>query len=151
MDKKKHDKGKDDDKVKELTDSLQRLQAEFENYKKRVDKEKQAFSKFACEGIVKELLPVLDSFDNALKEGDSQGIKQIHTQLMSILKAAGLKEVKAEGQFDPYLHEVLLKENNEAEEGTIIEVIQKGYMLNDKVIRHTKVKISNGGAENGNQ
>jgi len=135
-----------DTKIKELTDSLQRLQAEFENYKKRVDREKKEFVKCACEDIVKQLLPVLDSFENALKHSNDEGLKQIHSQLLSVLKSAGLAQIEANGKkFDPYMHEVLMKEDNEKEDGTVLEDIQKGYSLNGKVIRHSKVKVSSGG------
>jgi molecular chaperone GrpE len=135
-------------KIEELTDTLKRLQAEFENYKKRVDKEKVEFVKFAHADVIAQMLPVLDSFEIALKnttekEKFIEGIKIIYAQLYSVLEAEGLKPIKATGEkFDPYKHEVLMKEESDKPEGTILEEFQKGYMINDKVLRHSKVKIS---------
>jgi len=135
-------------KIEELTDTLKRLQAEFENFKKRIDKEKLEFVKYAHSDLIAGILPVLDSFEMALKntndkEKFAEGIKMIYAQFYSMLESEGLKPIKAIGEkFDPYKHEVLLKEESDKPEGTILEEFQKGYMLNDKVIRHSKVKIS---------
>jgi len=134
--------------IEELTDTLKRLQAEFENYKKRVDREKTEFVKYAHADAVAEMLPVLDSFEIALKnttdkEKFVEGVKIIYAQFHSVLEAEGLKPIKAVGEkFDPYRHEVLMKEESEKPDDTILEEFQKGYMLNDKVLRHGKVKIS---------
>ncbi len=134
--------------IAELTDSLQRLQAEFENYKKRVDKEKQGFVKYAKADLVYKLLPLLDTFEIALrntndKEKFVKGMEIAYSQLFSTLQSEGLKPIEALGKkFDPYLHEVMLKQKSDKEEGIILEELQKGYMLNDKVLRHSKVKIS---------
>ena len=134
--------------IDELTDTLKRLQAEFENYKKRVDKEKTEFVKYAHADLIAQMLPVLDSFEIALKnttekEKFVEGIKIIYAQLYSVLEAEGLKPIKATGEkFDPYKHEVLMKEESDKPDDTILEEFQKGYMLNDKVLRHSKVKIS---------
>jgi len=135
-------------KIEEMTDTLKRLQAEFENYKKRVEKEKAEFVKYSHAGLIARILPVIDSFELALKNaGDREkfvdGMKMIYAQLYSALEAEGLRPIKASGeQFDPYKHEVLLKEESDKPEGTILEEFQKGYMLNDKVLRFSKVKIS---------
>ena len=135
-------------KIEELTDALKRLQAEFENYKKRVDREKIEFMKYAHADVIEKILPVLDSFEIALKntidkEKFVEGIKMIYSQLYSALEAEGLRPIKATGEkFDPYKHEVLMKEESYKPEDTILEEFQKGYMLNDRVIRHSKVKIS---------
>ena len=137
-----------DQKIAELTDTLKRLQAEFENFKKRNDKERVEFVKYAHADIISQLLPVLDSFELALKNTADkdkliEGIKMIHAQLYSTLEALGLHPIKATGEkFDPYRHEVLMKQESDKPEDTILEEFQKGYMLNDKVIRHSKVKIS---------
>jgi len=134
--------------IEELTDTLKRLQAEFENYKKRVEKEKIEFVKYAHADIIASMLPVLDSFEIALKNTNDkdkfiEGMKIVYAQFYSMLEAEGLKPIKATGEkFDPYRHEVLIKEESEKPEGTILEEFQKGYMLNDKVLRFSKVKIS---------
>lgn len=132
----------------ELTDTLKRLQAEFENYKKRVDREKTEFVKYAHADVIERMLPVLDSFEIALKnttdkEKFVEGIKIIYAQLYSVLEAEGLKPIKATGEkFDPYKHEVLMKQESDKPDDTILEEFQKGYMLNDRVLRHSKVKVS---------
>ena len=134
--------------IEELTDTLKRLQAEFENFKKRNDKEKEEFAKYSAALTIGKLLPVFDSFDHAVKNTNDKekfvhGIKMIHAQLVSTLESIGLKPIKAEGErFDPYKHEVLLKEESDKPDGTILEELQKGYMFHDKVLRFSKVKIS---------
>jgi molecular chaperone GrpE len=140
-----------DQKIRELTETLQRLQAEFENYKKRVEREKLEFMECANKDLILNMLPVLDSFELALKNEQNsgefvKGVKLIYAQLYSMLESMGLKRIKTVGEkFDPYRHEVMLQENSDKEEGVIIEELQKGYMLGSRVIRHSKVKISNGG------
>jgi len=136
-------------KINELIETLQRLQAEFENHKKRVDKEKCEFTKYAKHELLTKLLPILDSFELAIKNSKnnaddiSQGIELIFSQLYSTLESEGVRKIEALGKkFDPYKHEVLLQEVSDKEEGTVLEELQKGYMLNDKVLRHTKVKIA---------
>ena len=135
-------------KIDELTDTLKRLQAEFENFKKRIDKEKQEFVKYAQSDIIQNMLPVLDSFELALKNTNNkeklvEGVKMIYAQFNSVLQASGLKPIKAIGEkFDPYKHEVLMKKKSDKPEETVLEELQKGYMLNDRVIRHSKVNIS---------
>ncbi len=131
-------------------DSLQRLQAEFENYKKRVDREKQQFRQFAAAEVVKSFLPVLDSFELALKSINSEntklvkGMEMIYGQFYSALESQGLRPIKALGErFDPYKHEVLMQgeTSEEKKEGLVAEEFQKGYMLNDVVLRYSKVKV----------
>ncbi|MBI1935387.1 nucleotide exchange factor GrpE [Candidatus Woesearchaeota archaeon] len=135
-------------KIDELTDTLKRLQAEFENFKKRTEKEKSEFMKYSSAMIISQILPVLDSFEIALKNASDKekfidGMKMIYAQLHSVLEKEGLRPIHAAGGiFDPYKHEVLMKEESDKPEGTILEEFQKGYMLNDKVLRFSKVKIS---------
>ncbi|MEK6828212.1 MAG: nucleotide exchange factor GrpE, partial [Nanoarchaeota archaeon] len=106
------------------------------------------FVKYAHDDMISQLLPVLDSFEIAFKNTSDkekfvEGIKMIYAQFHSILEAEGLKPIKARGEkFDPYKHEVLLKEESDKPEDTILEEFQKGYMLNDRVLRHSKVKVS---------
>ena len=138
----------DKEKIEELTETLQRLQAEFENYKKRVDKEKSEFVKYAKAELMQGLLPAIDTFEIALKstkdnEKFVKGMEMVYAQFVSALRSEGLKPIEAIGKkFDPYLHEVMLKEKSDKDEGIILEELQRGYMLNDKVLRHSKVKIS---------
>lgn len=142
-----------DDKLAELTNLLQHLQADFENYKKRTEKEQQNHILLGKAMIARRILPVLDTFDQALKDhkgdakGDSDGLKRIHSQLISALEAEGLRPIKSVGEkLDPYRHECLEEECSEQGRGMVLEEIQKGYMLNDLIIRHSLVKVSNGKA-----
>ena len=135
-------------KIRELTETLQRLQAEFENYKKRIEKEKQEFTRYANQELIKKILPVLDDFELALKNCKAKddfykGIQIIYSHLIDALQSQGLKPIEAQGKkFDPYYHEALLAEESDKEENTVLEEMQKGYMLHDKVIRHSKVKVA---------
>ncbi|MEM4260168.1 MAG: nucleotide exchange factor GrpE [Candidatus Woesearchaeota archaeon] len=137
-----------EEKIKEYIETLQRLQAEFENFKKREEKDKKENKKYSNAEFIKKLLPVIDSFEIALKNSNNienfrKGIELIYSQLISILKEQGLRKIESYNQeFDPYKHEVILIEDSEKKEGTILEELQTGYMLNDMVIRHSKVKIA---------
>jgi molecular chaperone GrpE len=140
--------------VSELKETLQRLQAEFENSRKRMEKERQVFSKAANASLVKELLPLLDSIDAAEmhleeqqdvgKEDAVKGIESIKRQLLAILKSEGLEEIKAlPGKFDPMLHECVLQSKEKGKEDEdILEEIQKGYLFNGNVLRHSRVKVN---------
>ncbi|HJO02293.1 MAG: nucleotide exchange factor GrpE [Candidatus Woesearchaeota archaeon] len=134
--------------IAELTETLQRTQAEFENYKKRVDKEKAEFVKYAKAELIRRLLSTIDTFEIALKstkdnEKFVKGMEMVYVQLISLLHSEGLKPIESLGKkFDPYLHEVMLKEKSDNDDGVVLEELQKGYMLNDKVLRHSKVKVS---------
>ena len=153
-DKKADEKPENKDKLAlELADykeHLQRLQAEFDNYRKRIEKEKSEYCKFANHELMLKLLSILDSFELALKNTEKKedfikGIEMIYSQFYSLLEKEGLNKIDAlNKKFDPNYHEVLLIENLDKEEGIVLEELQKGYMLNEKVIRHTKVKISKG-------
>ena len=138
-----------DMKIAELTDSLKRLQAEFENYKKRVEKEQRDFSEYACGDAVKKFLPVLDSFELSLrnlKDDDSQvakGLKLIYAQFFDVLENFDLRKIECVGKkFDLYFHEVLLSDDSKEDSDIILEELHAGYMLKDKVLRHSKVKVS---------
>jgi len=141
------------EKAKEYWDRLLRFQADFENTRKRLEKEKQDFVKFANEGIILELLNVLDDLERtvALAESKHQdlpaflkGVEMILAHLYEMLKEYGLKPIEAEGKlFDPHLHEALMQaEDKDKPEHTIVEELQKGYLLSDRVIRTAKVKVS---------
>ncbi len=140
-----------DQQIQELTDTLKRTQAEFENYKKRVNREWSERTKLAGERIVGDLLAVLDTFDKALERADeaddttalSEGLEGIHRQLLQTLQRANLREIDTRAPFDPFMHEALMREErDDGDDGTILEVFQKGYMMGPKVIRTAKVKVS---------
>lgn len=139
---------KEQKELRELTDTLQHLQAEFENYKKRAAKEICELIKCANEDLIMRILPIIDNFEIALKscrekDGFYKGMELIYSQLIDTLHSQGLKHIDCVGKkFDPYYHEVLLTEESNEPENKILEELQKGYMLEDKVIRHSKVKIA---------
>ncbi len=131
----------------ERLNHLKYLQADFDNYRKRFDKEKENIIKLSNENLIQELIIILDDFDNSIKfmenEKDKEGILRIYKKLFNMLEKHGLKHIEALGKkFDPNFHEAILKEKSHKEDDLIIEEIQKGYMLNAKVIRPTKAKIS---------
>ena len=126
-----------------------RLLAEFQNYKKRTEKEKTDLYSYANEKIMTELLEVLDNFERALEQeagdGFKEGMELIFTQLTNVLTKAGLAEITALGEdFDPNVHNaVMAEETEEYESGKVSGVMQKGYTLNGKVIRPSMVKVAN--------
>lgn len=127
-------------------DMARRLQADFDNYRKRAERDKEEYKTYACSSIVKDLLPIVDDLDRALASAteDSvlvQGVRGVRGNLMKVLEANGLKEMPAEGDFDPNLHEALCAVEGD-EDGKIAEVYQKGYTLNGKVLRYAKVKVT---------
>jgi molecular chaperone GrpE len=138
--------------IAELKDKYLRLFAEFDNYKKRTARERLDLIRHASEDIMVGLLPVLDDFDRAKKNADSEdsgesfseGVQLVYHKLKQVLQQKGLKEMDtAETEFDPELHEAITKIPAPSEElkGKIIDHIEKGYYLNDKIIRHAKVVI----------
>ncbi|HHV65112.1 MAG TPA: nucleotide exchange factor GrpE [Peptococcaceae bacterium] len=138
-------------KAEDYYNHLQRLKAEFDNYRRRTQKEKEDIFKYASERIILSLLPVLDNFDRAVEssqekqdfEAYAQGVAMILKQFRKVLEDEGLKAIEAVGkEFDPNLHEALLKEESDQGENIVLEEIQKGYILKDKVIRPSKVKVS---------
>ncbi|HEV8460138.1 MAG TPA: nucleotide exchange factor GrpE [Gaiellaceae bacterium] len=130
----------------EYLDALQRLKAEFDNYRKRVARDQQELAARAHERLVKELVPVLDDLERAIAhEGDiEEGVKLVHRALSDALAKEGLTEIETDGKFDPHTQEALLAQPSEAEEGTVIQVLQKGYTLGDRVLRPARVIISSG-------
>ena len=135
----------------ELFDRLQRLAAEFDNFRKRSAREAAATIERANERLVKELLPVLDDLGRALEAAEEhegakleEGVRLVHRSLADLLAKEGLAEIATEGEFDPHVHEALLSQPSEAAEGDVIEVVQKGYTLGDKVLRPARVVVSAG-------
>ena len=127
-------------------DMARRLQADFDNFRKRTQRENEEFRKYACSSIVGDLLTVVDDLDRALEHaGDEtefvKGIRGVRANMMKVLEANGLKEIPAEGRFDPDYHEALCTVDGD-EDGLIAEVFQKGYTLNGKVLRYAKVKVT---------
>ena len=134
---------------------LKRLAAEFENYRKRVAREQESVSVRAAERLVKELLPIVDDLERALAAAEEheeakleEGVRLVHRQLAGVLEREGLTEIPTGGRFDPHVHEALLSQPSDEDEGTVIEVLQKGYSLGDRVLRPARVVIA-AAKENG--
>ena len=133
----------------EHLNDLKRVAAEFENYRKRVLRDQESLVARAHERLVKELLPVLDDLDRALDAARDagtrsveDGVRLVHKELADALAREGLSEIETNGRFDPHVHEALLSQPSEAEEGSIIEVVQKGYKLGDRVVRPARVVVA---------
>ena len=135
--------------AEERVNQLKYLQADIENLGKRFEKEKQGVIKLANEILIKELLVILDDFDAAIKisaEGkNKEGLLMLKNKFFDMLVNSGLKEIEAIGKkFNPDFHEALCKEFSKKQDNEIIEIIQKGYSLDSKIIRTSKVKVSKG-------
>ncbi|MGZ4360095.1 MAG: nucleotide exchange factor GrpE [Gaiellaceae bacterium] len=130
-------------------EQLQRIAADFDNYRKRVAREQQSLVARAHEKLVRELLPVLDDLERALRAAGEheeakleEGVALVQRQLREVLAKEGLHEIETDGFFDPHEHEALMTQPAEAEEGTILQVIQKGYRLGDRVLRPARVVVA---------
>ena len=133
----------------ERLNDLKRVAAEFENYRKRVLRDQESLVARAHERLVKELLPVLDDLERALAAAEEheeakleEGVRLVHRELDDALAREGLAEIETDGQFDPHVHEALLSQPSSEEEGTVIEVVQKGYKLGDRVLRPARVVVA---------
>jgi molecular chaperone GrpE len=140
----------------EYLDALQRLKAEFENFRKRSERERLEFSKRATEQLVKQLLPVVDDLERALEaaaehEGEKleEGVRLVSRALADALAREGLVEVPTDGPFDPHTQEALLAQPSDEPEGSVIQVLQKGYRLGDRVLRPARVIVSAGSPDPG--
>jgi molecular chaperone GrpE len=133
----------------EYLNDLKRVAAEFENYRKRAARDQADFAVRANERLVKELLPVLDDLGRALEAAEKheevkleEGVRLVHRQLAETLRKEGLAEIETDGKFDPHVHEALLTQPSEAPEGSVIDVVQKGYRLGDRVLRPARVVVA---------
>ncbi len=140
--------------IAELRDKQLRLLAEFENYKKRTMRERLDMLNSASRDVILALLPVLDDFDRAKKSADdpktgeqfSEGVSLVYNRLYNVLQAVGLKIMESNGQpFDPEWHDAIteIPAPDESLKGKVIDTVEKGYFLNDKIIRHAKVVVGN--------
>lgn len=151
--KKKEKKDKKDEKIEELTDRVRRQMAEFDNFRKRTEKEKTQMFETGAKSIVEKILPVVDNFERGLaavteeEKGTPfvEGMEKIYKQMMTVLEKAGVKPIEAVGQeFDPNLHNAVMHvEDEEFGENIIAEEFQKGYTYRDSVVRHSMVKVAN--------
>lgn len=133
-------------KAGEYLDMARRLQADFDNYRRRTDKEKEDFKKFATADIATEVLSVTDDLERALSHVDKDselaiGVKAIQNNLMKILQSRGITEIAVEGKFDPNCHEALCVCEGDTD-GEVVEVFQKGYKMGDRILRYAKVMVT---------
>ena len=130
---------------------LQRVAADFDNYRKRAARDQEGLVARAHERLVKELLPVLDDLERALQAAEEheeakleEGVRLVHRNLAEALEREGLAEIETNGRFDPHVHEALLTQPSDAEEGSVIDVVQKGYRLGEHVLRPARVVVASG-------
>lgn len=150
---KKEKKDKKDEKIEELTDRLTRQMAEFDNFRKRTEREKSQMYEIGAKDIIEKILPVIDNFERGLaavpeeskEDPFVEGMEKIYKQIITTLEGVGVKPIEAVGQeFNPDFHNAVMHvEDEEAGENIITEEFQKGYMYHDSVVRHSMVKVAN--------
>ena len=150
---KKNKKDKKDEQIEELTDRVKRQMAEFENFRKRTEKEKSQMYDMGAKSIVEKILPVIDNFERGLAAVPEDakddpfvdGMNKIYKQMISVLEEAGVKAIEAEGkEFDPDFHNAVMHVEDESlGENIVAEELQNGYMYRDTVVRHSMVKVAN--------
>ena len=149
----KKKKDKKDEQIEELTDKVKRQMAEFDNFRKRTEKEKSQMYDMGAKTIVEKILPVIDNFERglaAVPEDNKEdafvvGMDKIYRQMLTVLEEAGVKPIEAVGaEFDPNFHNAVMHVEDEAYgENEVVEELQKGYMYRDTVVRHSMVKVAN--------
>jgi molecular chaperone GrpE len=142
----------------EPDDRLLRLAADFENYKKRAARERLEYVQLANERLIGELLPILDDLERALDAAEEhqeaqleEGVRLVHRSLAALLERHGVTSISTDGKFDPHVHEALLSRPSEAEEGSVIDVVQRGYKLGERVVRPARVVVAAPPAEEGEE
>ena len=149
---KKGKKSREQEKIEELTDRVKRQMAEFDNFRKRTEKEKSQMFEMGASDILEKLLPVVDNFERGLdalgedeKNAFSEGMEKIYKQLMTMLDDVGVEQIEAEGaEFDPELHNAVMHVDDESlGENVVAEELQKGYRYKNTVLRHSMVKVAN--------
>ncbi|MCD8015860.1 MAG: nucleotide exchange factor GrpE [Lachnospiraceae bacterium] len=151
--KKKKEKDKRDQQIEELTDRVQRQMAEFDNFRKRSEKEKASMFEVGAKSVLEKILPTVDNFERGFANLDEeqkqdafvQGMEKVYRQLLTALDGIGVKPIEAVGQpFDPNFHNAVMHvEDEEAGENVVVEEFQKGYLYRDSVLRHSMVKVAN--------
>lgn len=151
--KKKDKKDKKDIQIEELTDKLKRQMAEFDNFRKRTEKEKASMFEVGARSVVEKILPIVDNFERGLggiseEQKDDPfvaGMEKIYQQFLTVFEELGVKPIEAVGQeFDPNFHNAVMHvEDEEAGENQVVEEFQKGYTYRDTVVRHSMVKVAN--------
>ena len=153
-DKKKKKKDPRDEKIEELNDKVMRQMAEFDNFRKRTEKEKEQMFEVGAKSIIEKILPIIDNFERALEMAGSEedkeqdpfmdGMEKVYRQLMDEMEKADVKVIEAVGQdFDPNLHNAVMQEESEEyESGKVVKELQKGYTYRGNVVRHSMVAVA---------
>ena len=147
----KKKKDKKDEKIEELTDKVKRQMAEFENFRKRTDREKSQMFDLGAKSVIEKILPVIDNFERGLAQAPDredpfvEGMEKIYKSMLQELESIGVKPIEAEGkEFDPNFHNAVMHcEDESAGENIVVQELQKGYMYHDTVVRHSMVKVAN--------
>ncbi|MDY3249370.1 MAG: nucleotide exchange factor GrpE [Candidatus Choladocola sp.] len=149
----KKKKDKKDTQIEELTDRVQRQMAEFDNFRKRSEKEKAAMYEIGAKSVIEKILPTIDNFERGFaavteeQKSDPfvEGMEKVYRQMLTTLEGIGVKPIEAVGKpFDPKFHNAVMHvEDEEAGENTVVEEFQKGYLYRDSVVRHSMVKVAN--------
>ncbi|MGD0714601.1 MAG: nucleotide exchange factor GrpE [Gaiellaceae bacterium] len=133
----------------EAVDRWKRAAADFDNFRKRTLRERKEYVTFANERLVAELLPILDDLERALQAAAEheesrleEGVELVHRELAALLERHGVKEIETSGMFDPHVHEALVAQPSDADEGSVLDVIQKGYTLGERVVRPARVVVA---------
>ena len=133
----------------EAVDRWKRAAADLENFRKRAARERDSYVTFANERLVAELLPILDDLERALQAAAGheearleEGVELVHRELAALLQRHGVKAIETGGMFDPHVHEALVSQPSEADEGSVLDVIQKGYTIGDRVVRPARVIVA---------
>ena len=148
----KKKKDKKDEKIEELVDRVQRQMAEFDNFRKRSEKEKSQMFDMGARSVIEKILPVIDNFERGLAQADAdsedpfvQGMEKIYKQMLTELESIGVSPIEAEGkEFDPNLHNAVMHcEDDTVGDNIVVQELQKGYTYHDTVVRHSMVKVAN--------
>ena len=148
----KKKKDKKDEKIEELVDRVQRQMAEFDNFRKRSEKEKSQMFDMGARSVIEKILPVIDNFERGLAQADVnsedpfvQGMEKIYKQMLTELESIGVSPIEAEGkEFDPNLHNAVMHcEDDTVGDNIVVQELQKGYTYHDTVVRHSMVKVAN--------
>ena len=147
----KKKKDKKDEKIEELVDQVKRQMAEFDNFRKRTEKEKSQMFDMGAKSVIEKILPVIDNFERGLAQAPDQddpfadGMQKIYKSMLQELESIGVKPIEAEGkEFDPNLHNAVMHvEDDSLGENIVVQELQKGYLYHDSVVRHSMVKVAN--------
>ena len=147
----KKKKDKKDEKIEELTDQVKRQMAEFDNFRKRTEREKGQMFDLGAKSVIEKILPVIDNFERGLAQAPEQedafveGMEKIYKSMLQELDSIGVKPIEAEGkEFDPNLHNAVMHvDDDTVGENIVVQELQKGYTYHDSVVRHSMVKVAN--------